>query len=307
LVISGLGAALVDVSIGLWGTPQWSNGDIPGVIESVKIAEAAGIDCFDAGDHLAFSADEIVDYPFSGGRFSSPDEPFLEPMIMLSGIATVTQRMRLATTLLLSPLRSALLLAKQAATLDVLCDGRFDLGVGVGWQKAEYDASGAVWDSRFAYLDEQIEACRALWSNSPASYHGKLIAFSDLHAKPFPRQSGGVPIWLGVKPTPRSFRRIAELGDGWLSMEPDPELLAHQVATLRAAIAAQGRDPLSVKIRARPPIIRDAGGKADLDATLALVPRFAAAGACTLQFSPFAYCANPDDFERVVKKIVAAK
>jgi probable F420-dependent oxidoreductase len=302
-----LGEALVDVSIGLWGTPQWSNGDIPAVLESVKIAEAAGIDCFDAGDHLAFSPEEIANYPFSGGRFSDPNEPFLEPMIMLSGIATVTTRMRLVTTLLLSPLRPALLLAKQAATLDVLCNGRFDLGVGVGWQKAEYDAAGAVWDSRFAYLDEQIEACRALWTNAPASYHGKLINFSDLHAKPFPRQSGGIPIWLGVKPTPRSFRRIAELGDGWLSMEPDPELLAQQVTTLRAAIAAHGRDPLSVKIRARPPIIRDSEGKADLDATLALVPGFVAAGACTLQFSPFAYCAGPDDFEGVVKKIVAAK
>jgi probable F420-dependent oxidoreductase len=298
---------LVDVSIGLWGTPQWGGGDIPRIIESIKIAEAAGIDCFDAGDHLAFSPTEIANYPFSGGRFSDPDEPFLEPMIMLAGIATVTRRMRLVTTLLLSPLRPALLLAKQAATLDVLCNGRFDLGVGVGWQKAEYDAAGAVWDSRFAYLDEQIEACRALWSSAPASYHGKLIDFANLHARPAPRQAGGIPIGLGVKPTPRSFRRIAELGDGWLAMEPDPELLAQQVVTLRAAIAAHGRDPLSVKIRARPPIIRDSDGKADLDATLALVPRFAAAGAGTLQFSPFAYCGSPDDFERVVKKIAAAK
>ena len=297
----------MDVSIGLWGTPQWSNGDAPAIIESVKIAEAAGIDAFDAGDHLAFLPAEIANYPFSGGRFSDPNEPFLEPMIMLAGIATATRKMRLATTLLLSPLRPALLLAKQAATLDVLCNGRFDLGVGVGWQKAEYDAAGAVWDSRFAYLDEQIQACRALWSSAPASYHGKLIDFSDLHAKPFPRQPGGIPIWLGVKPTPRSFRRIAELGDGWLAMEPDAELLAQQVATLRTAIAAHGRDPMSVKIRARPPIIRDSEGKADLDATLALVPLFAKAGAVSLQFSPFAYCSEPDDFEGVVKKIASVK
>ena len=298
---------MVDISIGLWGTPQWSNGDIPAVLECVKVAEAAGIDCFDAGDHLAFSPDEMANYPFSGGRFSDPNEPFFEPMIMLAGIATATKTMRLATTLLLSPLRPALLLAKQAATLDVLCNGRFDLGVGVGWQKAEYDAAGADWDARFAYLDEQIQACRALWSDAPASYHGKLIDFSNLHAKPFPRQPGGVPIWLGVKPTPRSFRRIAELGDGWLSMEPDPQNLALQVVDLRAVIAAQGRDPLNVKIRARPGIIKDSSGKADLDATLAQFPGFVAAGACTLQLSPFAYCNGPDDFERVVRRMVAAK
>jgi probable F420-dependent oxidoreductase len=298
---------MVDVSIGLWGTPQWSNGDIPAILHTVKLAEDAGIDCYDAGDHLAFSPDEIANYPFSGGRFSDPNEPFLEPMIMLSGIATATSRMRLVTTLLLSPLRPALLLAKQAATLDVLCNGRFDLGVGVGWQKAEYDASGASWDGRFAYLDEQIQACRALWANAPASFHGKHIQFSNLHAKPFPRQEGGIPIWLGVKPTERSFRRIAELGDGWLAMEPDPEMLAQQVKTLRAAIAAHGRDPLSVQIRARPAIARDSEGKADLDATLAAIPAFVAAGACTLQFSPYAYCDAPEDFERVIRRIAAAK
>jgi probable F420-dependent oxidoreductase len=249
----------------------------------------------------------MASYPFSGGRFADPNEPFLEPLIMLAGAATVTTRMRLATTILLAPLRPALLLAKQVATLDVLCGGRLDLGVGVGWQKEEYDAAGAIWDDRFAYMDEQIQACRALWTSAPASFNGKLIKFDRLHAKPFPRQPGGVPIWLGVKPTERSFRRVAELGDGWLPMETDPDLLAKQIDALRATLTAHGRDPLSVKIRGRPPIIRDSEGRGDLDATLALVPAFIAAGADTLVFSPFAYCRAPDDFESVIKRIAAAK
>jgi alkanesulfonate monooxygenase SsuD/methylene tetrahydromethanopterin reductase-like flavin-dependent oxidoreductase (luciferase family) len=175
-----------------------TSGDIPGIIRSVQTAEACGIDCFDAGDHLASHRDAMTDYPFPGGRLGSPVEPFLDPLIMLSGHATVTTRIRLVTSVILAPLRRALLLAKQVATLDVLSNGRLDLGVGVGWQKQEYDAAGASWENRFAYLDEQIRACRTLWSQAPASYHGKLVSFDGLHAKPFPRQPGGVPICFGV-------------------------------------------------------------------------------------------------------------
>jgi alkanesulfonate monooxygenase SsuD/methylene tetrahydromethanopterin reductase-like flavin-dependent oxidoreductase (luciferase family) len=189
----------------------------------------------------------------------------------------------------------------------VLCGGRLDLGVGVGWQREEYDAAGAAWDNRFAYLDEQIKACRLLWSQAPASFQGKLINFDSLHAKPFPRQPGGVPFWLGVKPTERSFRRIAELGDGWLPMETDPDALGRQIVTLRETLVAHGRNPMSVKIRGRPPIVRDSDGHGDLDATLALIPAFIAAGADTLVFSPHAYCKAREDFEGVIRRIAAAK
>jgi len=298
---------MVDFAIGLWAMPEWSAGDIPAVLEFVRVAEDSGIDCFDAGDHLALSPEGIANYPHSGGRLANADYPFFEPLVMLAGIATATRRMRLATTILLAPLRPALLLAKQAATLDVLSGGRLDLGVGAGWQKEEFDAVGAPWEQRFGYLDEQIKVCRTLWSEAPASFHGRWVNFDNLHSKPFPRQPGGVPIWFGVSPTERNFRRIAELGDGWLPMETDPELLAKQVDAMRAAVAAHGRDPMSIKVRGRPPVVRDADGLGDLDATLALVPAFIAAGADTIVFSPYAYCHGADDFERVIKRIVAAK
>jgi probable F420-dependent oxidoreductase len=298
---------MVDFAIGLWGTPQWTNGDIPAIIRSVQTAEACGIDCFDAGDHLAFHREAMADYPFPGGRLSDPDEPFLEPLIMLAGLATATTRIRLVTSILLAPLRPALLLAKQAATLDVLSNGRLDLGVGVGWQKQEYEAAGASWENRFAYLDEEIRACRTLWSQAPASYRGKLISFDRLHARPFPRQPGGVPIWFGVQASPRSFRRLAELADGWMPMERDPEVLAAQIIEMRRVAAAHGRDPASIKIRARPPVLRDSNGKGDLEALLAQIPAFIAAGADSLGFSPFAYCDGPDDFERVIRRLAAAK
>jgi len=243
---------MVKVAIGFWGLPEWTRGDLPAILDMARTAEHAGIDMLCAGDHLALSPEGLANYPY--GKFrASIDEPFYEPLTMLAAIAGATSRMRLGTTILLAPLRPALFLAKQAATLDVISGGRLDLGVGVGWQKEEFDAAGAPWEGRFGYMDEQVRACRTLWSEAPASFHGKWVSFDRLHARPFPVQPGGVPIWFGLPPTDRNLRRVAELGNGWLPMEPDAKVLAGHIADLRARLAALGRDPLSVRIMARPP------------------------------------------------------
>ena len=116
------------------------------------------------------------------------------------------------------------------------------------------------------------------------------------------------PFALSAPPAPP----LASLPNGVTVVDgsppvPDPELLAKQIIAMRAAVATHGRDPLSIKIRARPPIIRDSDGNGDLDAALAQLPHFIAAGADVLVFSPFAYCKGLEDFERVIKKLVAAK
>ena len=77
---------MVDFAIGLWAVPEWSAGDIPAVLEFVRIAEDSGIDCFDAGDHLALSPEGIANYPHSGGRLTTADYPFFEPLVMLGGV-----------------------------------------------------------------------------------------------------------------------------------------------------------------------------------------------------------------------------
>jgi probable F420-dependent oxidoreductase len=292
---------MVKMAIGLWGMPEWTRGDLPAIIEMARLAERAGIDSINAGDHLAMSPDGLDKYPY--GKFrSTVDEPFYEPLTMLAALAATTTRIRLGTTIVLAPLRPALFLAKQVATLDVISGGRIDLGVGAGWQKEEFDAVGAPWEGRFGYLDEQIKACRILWREAPASFHGKWINFDRLHSRPFPLQPGGVPIWLGVPPTDRNLRRVAELGDGWLPMEPDPAVLAAQIRDLRARLAALGRDPASVKILGRP-----WPEEPDLDATLAQVPAFVEAGADTIVFSPFRFCREGVDYATVVERIGAAK
>jgi len=292
---------MVKVAIGLWGVPAWTKGDLAAIVELARTAEAAGIDSINAGDHLAMSPDGLDKYPY--GKFrSTADEPFLEPLTMLAALAATTTRIRLGTTVLLAPLRPALFLAKQVATLDVISGGRVDLGVGAGWQKEEFDASGAPWEGRFGYLDEQIKACRTLWRDAPASFHGKWINFDRLHAKPFPLQPGGVPIWFGVPPTERGLRRISELGDGWLPMEPDPAVLAGQIADLRSRMAALGRDPASLRVMGRP-----WPAEPDLDASLDQIPAFVAAGCDTVVFSPFRFLQAGLDFATIVDRIGAAR
>jgi probable F420-dependent oxidoreductase len=292
---------MVKLAIGFWGMPAWTRGDLPAIIEMARIAEAEGIDSINAGDHLAFSPEGIVNYPH--GKFrSTVDEPFYEPLTMLAALAAVTTRVRLGTTILLAPLRPALFLAKHVATLDVISGGRVDLGVGAGWQKEEFDAVGAPWEGRFGYLDEQIQACRVLWREAPASFHGKWIHFDRLHAKPFPLQPGGVPIWYGVPPTDRNLRRIAELGDGWLPMLTDTAVLAGHISDLRSRLVALGRDPGAVKIMGRP-----WPAEPNLDLTLEQVPDFVEAGCDTIVFSPNRFCDQGEDYASVIRRIVAAR
>src|SRR4029453_19669975 len=107
-------------------------------------------------------------------------------------------------------------LAKSAATLDVLSGGRLDLGVGVGWQQAEYDAAGLDFRRRGHLLDVTLETCRTLWREPVAVLATPALAFGPPHMRPKPRQPGGVPIWVSGRINPSVVRRLARFGTGWI-------------------------------------------------------------------------------------------
>jgi len=244
-------AQRLQVSITLSGLARLFGASLSGVIETAVAAEAAGIDQIAVPDHLALGP-RTDRYPY--GRFPlPPDEPWLEPLATLAAIAGATRRIRLATGVLIAPLRPAILLAKTAATLDVLSQGRLDLGVGIGWQVEEYTASGVPFEGRAARMDDQLRACRALWSGEAASFRSPTVSFDDLVCLPRPQQPGGPPIWFGIAPTPRNAQRIAELGAGWLPIGSDLEEIARGVAVLRRAFERAGRDPATLGVRAHAP------------------------------------------------------
>ncbi len=271
------------MSLTISGVKRLFGDDLAQLIEFAKRAEDAGIHQIAMTDHLAIGP-HTDRYPY--GPFPFPnDEPWPEPLLTLAAMAGATQRIRLATAVLIAPLRPALLLAKSLATLDALSGGRVDLGVGTGWQSEEFAAAGVPFEARAARMDDVLRACRVLWRDAPASFHSPTVSFDDLWCIPRPVQPGGVPIWFGVAPTPRNVDRVVEMGVGWMPVGTDLVALAVGVRTLRAAFAAAGRDPATLGVRANVPIAVDGDGRVDLDRSLAEgIPRVRDAGATIAAF-----------------------
>jgi len=281
------------VSITLSGLARLFGDRLGAVVELATAAEAAGIDQIAVPDHLAIGP-HTDKYPY--GRFPLPaDEPWLEPLTLLAAMAGATRQIRLATGVLIAPLRPALLLAKTAATLDVLSGGRLDLGVGLGWQREEFDANGTPFADRARRLDDQLRACRALWSGGPVSFRSETVSFDDLICLPRPLQPGGPPLWFGVAANERNAARIAEFGAGWLPMETEPEAIARGIALLRRAFEKAGRDPMTLGVRANAPVAADAAGRPDLDATLKALPRLRDAGVSVAGFALARFVRSRDE------------
>jgi probable F420-dependent oxidoreductase len=248
------------------------------VVDTARRAEEAGFAGVVISDHVVMGA-RTDRYPW-GSFKQAPECPWPEPLTVLTAVAAVTTTLRLCTGILIAPLRPAPLLAKTAATLDVLSHGRLELGVGTGWQQEEFDAQGLDAAARGQLLTDTIGACRALWGASPASFSSASVSFADIWCHPRPVSPGGLPVLFSGTLTPRNVRRIVELGDGWIPiMGERPPGVADGVAVLTKALADAGRDPAALRVRAHLPVIRADSGDPDLAASLAGVPELVAAGA----------------------------
>jgi probable F420-dependent oxidoreductase len=281
------------ITLGVFSVERLFGGDPRALIELARQAENAGIDQINFTDHVVMSA-RTDRYPF--GKFPLPPEyPWFEPLTMLAAIAGATTRIRLATGVLISPLRPAVLLAKIAATLDVVSGGRLDLGVGTGWQREEYEASGIPFAARTARMDDQLRACRVLWRDDPATFESPTVRFAGIWSNPKPVQTP-LPLWFGMAPTEENARRIAELGEGWLPIYPDPEYIRKGVDLVRRAFAAAGRDPATLRVRATTP-------RVDLDSALAAVEAARAAGATDVEFMAASFVRRADALPTFLERI----
>ncbi|MEU8136605.1 TIGR03619 family F420-dependent LLM class oxidoreductase [Streptodolium elevatio] len=284
----------VQLSIGLPNFGPWPDGDWRGFVDVARAAEDAGIDRVVLVDHVVMgpNTDKYV-----WGRFPTPPEaPWSEPLTLLAGMAAVTSRIRLATGILVAPLRGATLLAKTAATLDQISGGRLELGVGTGWQREEYDAAGLDWDLRGRLLTDTIAACKALWTQTPAAFASETVNFSDTYLMPKPVQPGGVPLWIGGTLNKRNLARIVESGDGWIPiMGLSTEDMARDVVTIRQALADAGRDPAALRVQGPIPMAKGDDGKFDLARTMDNAAEVVAAGATALQLPIQAFCPGPKE------------
>jgi probable F420-dependent oxidoreductase len=287
-------------AVGLFGLENYYGGDFARVVDLMRRADELGIDQMVITDHVVMG--ERTDrYPY-GDFPTPPDYPWFEPVVAMAAIAGATERIRLATSVLISPLRPPVLLAKQAATLDVVSGGRLDLGVGTGWQREEYEASGIPFARRNQRLEEQLRACRVLWEESPASYAGETVSFDGIHCRPAPIQAP-LPLWLGMAPNEINCRRMAELCQGYVPISQDPVVIAEDVRKIKAAFVEAGRDPSELEVRAQLPPVMGSTGAPDLEATLAGTEAALEAGATVIEMLPVIYSQSAEDVNRCLERI----
>ena len=207
-------------------------------------------------EELGFGHVLIYDHVVGADPAAHPDwsgpydvhTTFHEPMVLFGYLAALTS-MELVTGILILPQRPTVLAAKQAAEVDLLTNGNFRLGVGIGWNYVEYEALGQDFRTRGKRLDEQITLLRRLWTEEAVTFHGTFDHITGAGLSPLPVQRP-IPVWAGAQ-SPVAYRRVGRTADGWFPMlSPGPDLdEARRI--VGAAATAAGRDPARIGMEGR--------------------------------------------------------
>ncbi len=225
--------------------PQTEIGADPLVIRDyAQSVEGLGYSHLVAFDHV-LGADPAHRPGWSGYTWR---DMFHEPFVLFGYLAALTH-LELLPAVIILPQRQTVLVAKQAAEVDVLTGGKLRLGVGVGWNPVEYEALGMDFHMRGRVEEEQIEVLRLLWSQEIVSYKGQFHTITEAGLNPLPVRRS-IPIWMGGR-ADALLRRTARLGDGWLPQGKPDERMREAVERLQSYIREVGRDPGKVGIEAR--------------------------------------------------------
>jgi probable F420-dependent oxidoreductase len=179
-------------------------------------------------------------------------DAFHEPFVLFGYLAGLTKKIELVTGIIILPQRQTVLVAKQAAALDVLSGGRLRLGIGIGWNPVEYEALGEDFKNRGRRSEEQVEVMRKLWTQELVTFQGQWHTITDAGLNPLPIQRP-IPIWFGGTDD-RALRRLARLGDGWFPQLRPDETCQAAIEKVHSYAREAGRDPMSIGIEARIPI-----------------------------------------------------
>jgi probable F420-dependent oxidoreductase len=214
-----------------------------------KMVEDLGFESLWVVEHVVMSVEYSSVYPYdpSGRSPFTAEVAQPDPLVWLSYVAATTERIRLATGVLIVPQRNPLILAKECASLDRLSGGRLELGIGVGWVREEAKALGVGFEDRGRRTDEYIEVMRTLWREPVASFHGEHVQFDGVVSRPHPVQEGGIPIVVGGH-SKAAARRAGKYGNGFYPLGVTEEKLASLMEILRESAAGAGRDPCSIEL-----------------------------------------------------------
>ncbi|HZS21385.1 MAG TPA: LLM class F420-dependent oxidoreductase, partial [Pseudonocardiaceae bacterium] len=174
---------------------------------------------------------------------------FHEPLVTFGYLAAVTTSLELVTGIVILPQRQTVLVAKQAAEVDLLSGGRLRLGVGLGWNAVEYEALGEDFSTRGRRCEEQVDLMRRLWTEETVTYRGRWHRVTGAGLAPLPLQRP-IPVWFGAS-SPRAYRRAGRLADGWFPMVGPGPQLDEALRVLRQAAIEAGRDPAAIAMEGR--------------------------------------------------------
>ncbi|MCC6437528.1 MAG: TIGR03619 family F420-dependent LLM class oxidoreductase [Acidimicrobiales bacterium] len=220
---------------------------------AARAAEARGFHSLWVGEHVVLFDRYAKEYPYAetGEVPASGEAGMTEPFTTLAWLAGQTTTIRLGTGVILVPQRNPLYTAKEVANVDWLSGGRFDFGIGVGWQREEYEALQVPWERRGARNDEYIELMRRLWMDSESAHEGEFWSLAPSRAFPKPVQQPHPPIHVGGE-SDVAIRRVVRLGADWLPFNVSPELLVERRAALASLLEGTGRSIDDVHITASP-------------------------------------------------------
>lgn len=239
------------------------------VVDAVAAAaEAVGFSTLWAGEHVLMVDQPSSRYPYTvSGQIAVPSmADWLDPMICLSFAAAATSTIKIATGVLLLPEHNPVVVAKQAATLDVLSGGRLILGVGVGWSAEEFAALGVPFARRASRTREYVDSMRTIWRDDVASFQGEFVQFDGIRVNPKPMGGRTIPIVLGGN-SDAALRRVAQWGDGWYGFNLDGTAeVAQRVGYVKRRCREAGRDAsdLHLAVSLQDPHPRDMAGLANL-------------------------------------------
>lgn len=244
----GVALPVIDAKVG---------GDPIAIRDFAQAAEEIGYQDLSVPDHVL--GVNVASRPDWGDRNTSADL-FQDPFVLFGFLAGCTRAIGFSTQVLILAQRQTVLVAKQAACLDVLCGGRFRLGIGVGWNKVEFVGLNEEFRDRGRRSEEQVEVMKMLWADPHVTFHGKYHTIEDAGINPLPAKRA-IPIWFGGH-ADATLRRVVKWGDGWMPLSYAPnEEASTAFARLRAYAEAAGRDPASIGIDTR--VSAGVGNEAD--------------------------------------------
>jgi probable F420-dependent oxidoreductase len=233
---------LIPVNIGFPNTEA--------MISFAQQAEAAGVESLWTFEHVIVPMDYESKYPYdkSGKMAITPETNFVDPLICLSAVAAATRKVRLGTGVNILSQANPLYMAKQAAGIDFLSNGRFMLGVGIGWLEEEFNAVGVPFARRGARFDDYVQAMRKVWSGEVVEHQSDFIQWTNFKSFPLPVQDP-LPVIIGGDKG-KVYQRIAKYGNGWYAPTRSPEDLAPRLQELKAVCEEEGRNYDDIEITA---------------------------------------------------------